>query len=57
MAADEVVGIAEITAIQFTYLKEEPAMTGAVAGIAGNFPATSATDSPLSQMLRSLHVS
>ena len=53
-AADEPAGIAGITLIQSTFQKEEPVMTGAVASIAGDIRATSASDSPFSQLYRSL---
>ena len=54
MAADEPAGIEGIIPIQFTFQKEEPAMTGAVVRIAGDIPVTSASDSPFSHLYRSL---
>jgi hypothetical protein len=48
MVADEPAVIAEITLIQSTFQKEEPAKTGALAGIAGGFTVTSESDSALS---------
>jgi hypothetical protein len=54
MAADEPEGIAGITLIQSTFQKEEPVTTVAPALIAGDIRATSASDSPFSQLYRSL---
>jgi hypothetical protein len=53
-AADEPAGIAGIIHIQSTFQKEEPVMTGAVVRIAGDIPVTSASDSPFSNLFRSL---
>jgi hypothetical protein len=53
-AADEPEGIAGITLIQSTFQKEEPVTTVALALIAGDIRATSASDSPFSQLYRSL---
>jgi hypothetical protein len=53
MAADEPAGIEGIILIQFTFQKEEPAMTGAVVRIAGDTPVTSARDSPFFHYYRS----